>query len=58
LHPVTCDTKLSKPSQSAVPKDKLFTPAQSTKFLIDIISELKTSDSGKFLGWDRTLIPW
>ena len=25
LHPGTCDTKLSKPFQSAVPKDKLFT---------------------------------
>ena len=30
LHPGTCDTKLSKPFQSAVPKEKLFTPSQSS----------------------------
>ena len=58
LHPGTCDTKLSKPFQSAVPKDKLFTPAQSTEYLINIISEQKPIDSGKFLAWDSTLIPW
>ena len=58
LHPGTCDTKLSKPFQSAVPKNKLFTPAQSTEYLINIISEQKPSDSGKFLAWDKSLIPW
>ena len=58
LHPGTCDTKLSKPFQSSVPKDKLFTPAQSSEYLINIISEQKPSDSGKFLAWDRSIIPW
>ncbi len=58
LHPGTCDTKLSKPFQSMVPKDKLFTPAQSTEYLINIISELKPSDSGKFLAWDSSVITW
>ena len=58
LHPGTCDTKLSKPFQSAVPKDKLFTPSQSSHYLINIISEQKPSDSGKFLAWDRSIIPW
>ena len=58
LHPGTCDTKLSKPFQSAVPKDKLFTPSQSCEYLIDIISEQTPSDSGKFLAWDRSIIPW
>ena len=58
LHPGTCDTKLSKPFQSAVPKDKLFTPSQSCEYLIDIISEQKPSDSGKFLAWDSSIIPW
>ena len=58
LHPGTCDTKLSKPFQSAVPKNKLFTPAQSAEYLINIISEQKPSDSGKFLAWDKSLIPW
>ena len=58
LHPGTCDTKLSKPFQSSVPNDKLFTPAQSTEYLINIISSQKTSDSGKFLAWDSSVIPW
>ncbi len=58
LHPGTCDTKLSKPFQSTVPKNKLFTPLQSTEYLINIISEQKPSDSGKFLAWDRSVIPW
>ncbi len=58
LHPGTCDTKLSKPFQSSVPKDKLFTPAQSSEYLINIISEQKPSDTGKFLAWDSSIIPW
>tara|TARA_Y100001968_G_scaffold325769_1_gene367605 strand:+ start:108 stop:827 length:720 start_codon:yes stop_codon:yes gene_type:complete len=58
LHPGTCDTKLSKPFQSGVPKDKLFTPFQSSEYLINIISDQKPSDSGKYLAWDSTEIPW
>ena len=58
LHPGTCNTKLSKPFQSAVPKEKLFTPSQSSEYLINIISEQKPSDSGKFLAWDKSIIPW
>ncbi len=58
LHPGTCDTKLSKPFQSHVPKDKLFTTTQSCKYLIDIISEQSPSDSGMFLAWDKSIIPW
>ena len=58
LHPGTCDTKLSKPFISSVPRNKLFTPAQSAEYLINIISEQKPSDSGKFLAWDNSVIPW
>ena len=58
LHPGTCDTKLSKPFQSAVPKDKLFTPKQSAEYLISIISSQRPSDSGKFIAWDSSVIPW
>ncbi len=58
LHPGTCNTKLSKPFQASVPNGKLFTPSQSSEYLINIISEQKTSDSGKFLAWDSSTIPW
>ena len=58
LHPGTCDTKLSKPFQSGVPKNKLFTTAQSSEYLINILSDQTPSDSGKFLAWDSSVIPW
>ncbi len=58
LHPGTCDTKLSKPFHSQIPNYKLFTPSQSSKYLIKIISEQKPSDSGNFLAWDSSIIPW
>ncbi len=58
LHPGTCDTKLSKPFQSAVPKNKLFTASASSEYLINIISMQKPSDSGKFIAWDSSIIPW
>ena len=58
LHPGTCDTKLSKPFNSSVPSNKLFSPAQSAEYLVKIISEQKTSDSGKFIAWDNSVIPW
>tara|TARA_B100000579_G_scaffold437842_1_gene469393 strand:+ start:10138 stop:10857 length:720 start_codon:yes stop_codon:yes gene_type:complete len=58
LHPGTCDTKLSKPYQSAVPKGKLFSAAQSSEYLIKIISHQNPSDSGKFIAWDNSVIPW
>ena len=58
LHPGTCDTKLSKPFQSSVPKDKLFTTSQSSEFLLNIISNQTPMDSGKFIAWDGSSIPW
>jgi len=58
LHPGTCDTELSKPFQSGVPKDKLFTPLQSSEYLIQVLSKQKPYDSGKFLAWDSSVIPW
>ena len=58
LHPGTCDTKLSKPFQSSVPNGKLFTPTQSSKYLINIISNQRPYDSGKFIAWDRSIVPW
>jgi len=58
LHPGTCDTKLSKPYQTAVPKNKLFSPAKSSEYLINIISDQTPTDSGQFLAWDRSIIPW
>ena len=58
LHPGTCDTKLSKPFQSSISKLNLFTPLQSSKYLINVISDQTPLDSGKFIAWDGSEIPW
>ena len=52
LHPGTVDTGLSKPFSGNVPDGKLFTPAQSANYLIDVIDGLEPEDSGGFFAWD------
>ena len=52
LHPGTVDSYLSKPFQSSVPKDKLFTPEYSVKKLIGVMDNLTPINSGKCYSWD------
>ena len=58
LHPGTVNTNLSKPFHKFVPKDKLFSPQKTSSYLIDILLHQKPTDSGKFIAWDGTEIPW
>ena len=58
LHPGTVDTNLSKPFQEFVPENKLFTPEKAVNYLISILMNQNPSDSGKFLAWDGSEIPW
>ena len=58
LHPGTTDTELSKPFQAAVRPDKLFTPQKTAGLLIDVIAGLTPEQSGQFLAYDGTSIPW
>jgi NAD(P)-dependent dehydrogenase (short-subunit alcohol dehydrogenase family) len=58
LHPGTTDTALSRPFQSNVPEDKLFTPAFAAERLLEVIDSLSESDSGCFRAWDGQDIPW
>ena len=58
LHPGTVNTNLSKPFHKFVPKDKLFSPQKTSSYLIDIVRHQKPTDSGKFIAWDGTEIPW
>ncbi len=46
LHPGTVDSNLSKPFQAMVKENKLFSPHFSASSLIDVLSNLKTTDSG------------
>ena len=58
LHPGTVDTPLSRPFQARVPADALFTPAHAARQLLDIIAGLTPADSGRFIAWDGSTIPW
>ena len=58
LHPGTVDTPLSKPFQTSVPSDKLFTPAYSVNRLISVINGLTSVDSGQTYAWDGQRIPF
>ena len=58
LHPGTTDTALSKPFQSFVPKEKLFSPERAAGHLLDVLLGQTPCDSGRFLAWDGQDIPW
>jgi NAD(P)-dependent dehydrogenase (short-subunit alcohol dehydrogenase family) len=58
LHPGTVDTDLSAPFQATVPPDRLFTPAQSAHRLLAVIAGAGPADSGRFLAYDGSDIPW
>lgn len=52
LHPGTVDTALSKPFQGNVPAGRLLDPERAALQLLDVIDELKVSDSGKLLDYE------
>lgn len=58
LQPGTVATPLSKPFQSGVSEDKLFSASFSAKQLIQVMGKLTASQSGSFLDWSGRSIPW
>lgn len=58
VHPGTTDTDLSKPFQRGVKSGKLYSPAQTARRLVAVLDGLGTEDSGRFLNWDGSGIPW
>ncbi len=58
LHPGTVDTQLSEPFSKRVPEGKLFEPAQSANYLLDVIDGLGPEDSGGFFAWDGSRIDY
>ena len=57
LHPGTVDTALSKPFQSGVPAEKLFTAPDSAAHLLRVLDRLGPEESGHVFAWDGTRIP-
>ena len=58
LHPGTTDTALSKPFQKNVSNEKLFSTTFVAETLLAIIFGTAASESGRFLSWDGSEIPW
>lgn len=58
LHPGTTDTRLSKPFQQNVPKQKLFTLEYVAQCLVDIIANATPVQTGQFLAYDGAELPW
>ena len=52
LHPGTVDSALSKPFQSNVPDDQLFSPAKAASYLLNVILERSPQDTGRCFAWD------
>lgn len=58
LHPGTTDTRLSRPFQRGVPPEKLFSVERTVSQLLGVMETLTIEDSGKFLNWDGSQLPW
>ena len=58
FHPGTTDTSLSKPFQTSVPSDKLFTPAFVALQLAGIMNKADVDGQLTYLDWNGELISW
>jgi NAD(P)-dependent dehydrogenase (short-subunit alcohol dehydrogenase family) len=58
IHPGTTDTALSQPFQANVKPGKLYTTSQSAKRILQVVNAGLAEDSGRFMNWDGTPIPW
>lgn len=58
LHPGTVDTPLSRPFQARVPAGKLFDAEFAAARLLDVIATATPADSGRFIAWDGSDVPW
>ena len=54
----TVDTSLSRPYHKNVPASKLFSAEKSANYLLSVIDNLTHEDTGKFINWDGTEIPF
>lgn len=57
-HPGTVDTPLSKPFQSSVASEKLFTPQRAAQALDEVMAGLTIDGELSYLDWQGQPIPW
>jgi NAD(P)-dependent dehydrogenase (short-subunit alcohol dehydrogenase family) len=58
IHPGTTDTGLSRPFQRHVEPGRLYSPRQTADRILGVIQSTGPGDSGRFLNWDGSEIPW
>ena len=58
LHPGTTETRLTAPFQQSLSQLKVHTPAETAANLWAVIDGLTEEDSGQFLSWDGSHLPW
>ena len=58
IHPGTTNTDLSKPFQSNIKGDKLYTKQQTAQRIIQVLESIKPENTGQFYNWDGNLIQW
>jgi len=58
IHPGTTDTALSQPFQANIKPGKLYTPTQSAKRILQVVTSGHAEQSGRFVNWDGMPIPW
>jgi NAD(P)-dependent dehydrogenase (short-subunit alcohol dehydrogenase family) len=58
LHPGTVATNLSSPFSARVKPEKLFSPELAAEYLIGLLANASSADTGKFLAWDGATIEW
>jgi len=58
VHPGTVDTDLSRPYHKNVPEGELFSVDYSVESMMKVIENLCIDDSGKYMKWDGTVLPY
>ncbi|WP_111980145.1 SDR family NAD(P)-dependent oxidoreductase [Algibacillus agarilyticus] len=58
FHPGTTDTKLSKPFQKNVPKNKLFTPEFVAQSVISVTNNMPIDGTASYIDWQGESIEW
>lgn len=59
LHPGTVDTDLSRPfRRRSVPEKGLFSAEEAAGRLLAVVESVDVEQTGSFLAWDGSPIPW
>jgi len=58
VHPGTTDTRLSRPFQRNIDGGRLYSVDQTAKRILGVLESLEVDQTGMFLNWDGSTIPW